>query len=215
MTHKSYMCIVWNGRNWYSSTLSVAFDCCAQQQRVTSLPLWNMPLPRSFIWLFTIMFESNISSLARYLQIQLFSVEENVTHGDESCTRKRCYVTKDFLVIPQNWKGLCAKYLQHEYGRESAVLDAYLMNPSTKDLTRMQWNKGCIGPEIHFTPDMTCTFSKEVFMPIKKLQLIHMPSYSQSAECCDLWCSVYYTITFAKQYNVLVVDDTDLVLLCA
>ena len=166
MTHKSYMCIVWNGRNWYSSTLSAAFDCCAQQQRVTSLPLWNMPLPRSFIWLFTIMFESNISSLARYLQIQLFSVEENVTHGDESCTRKRCYVTKDFLVIPQNWKGLCAKYLQHKYGRESAVLDAYLMNPSTKDLTRMQWNKGCIGPEIHFTPDMTCTFSKEVFMPM-------------------------------------------------
>ena len=76
------------------------------------------------------MFESNISSLARCLQIELFSVGENVTHGDKSCTRQRCYVIKDFLVILKNWKGLCAKYLQHKYGHASAVFDAYLMCPS-------------------------------------------------------------------------------------
>ena len=76
------------------------------------------------------MFESKISSLARYLQIQLFSVGENATHGNKSCTRQRCYVITDFLVILQNWKGLCAKHVQHRYGHTSAVFDAYLMSPS-------------------------------------------------------------------------------------
>ena len=43
-------------------------------------------------------------------------------------------------------------------------------------------------PELHFTPDMTCTLSKKVFMPItnKKPWLMYMLSYNHSAKCCDI-----------------------------
>ena len=85
----------------------------------------------------------------------------------------------------------------------------------------MHYNKICMGPEIHFTPDMTCTLSKEVFMPItnKKPQLIHTVRYSLLVECCIVLHTatgagillVDATMTFAKQqYIVFVRDDTDL-----
>ena len=45
-------------------------------------------------------------------------------------TRQMCYVIKDFLVILQNWKRLCAKHVQHRYGHASAVFDAFLMSQS-------------------------------------------------------------------------------------
>ena len=85
----------------------------------------------------TVVFDSPLSCLSLIYPHWLdtckyswFLWGENVTHGDESCTRQRCYVIKDFLVILQNWKGLCAKHVQHRHGHASAVFDAYLMSPS-------------------------------------------------------------------------------------
>ena len=84
-----------------------------------------------------------------------------------------------------------------------------------------------MSPEIHFTPDMTCTLSKEVLMPIinKKPQLIHILSYSLLAECCDFLHTatdagvlfVETIMTLAKQSDIVLVgDDTALLVpLCA
>ena len=64
----------------------------------------------------TVVFDSPLSCLSLIYPHWLdtgkyswFLWVENVIHGDKSCTRQRCYVIKDFLVILQNWKGLCAK----------------------------------------------------------------------------------------------------------
>ena len=55
-----------------------------------------------------------------------------------------------------------------------------------------------MGPEIQFTPDMTCTLNKDVFMPITNQSwLIHMLSYNLSTECCD----VLYTALLHLQSN--------------
>ena len=125
------------------------------------------------------------------------------------------------LPLYKSSKGLYVKYLQHRYDHAFIVLDAFLIGPSYKDLTCMHYNKSCMGPEIHFTPDMTCTLSKEVSMPItnKKPQLIQMVSYSLLAECCDVLLTatdagtlpVETTMAFAKQHNIVFGrDDTAL-----
>ena len=83
----------------------------------------------------TVLFDSILSCLSliypRWLDTCKYSCFrwEIMSHMGISHALDR-YDIKNFLVIVQNWKGLCAKYLQRKYGHTSTVFDAYLMSPS-------------------------------------------------------------------------------------
>ena len=177
----------------------------------------------------TVMSESNKSSLARYLRKELPPMEENPPDGVRYVIDGGAMLQRIFWPLGKTWNEiceLCVQYVQRKYGPATVVFDGYLSGPNTKDPTHMRRTKGCLGPEVHFTPDMTCTLRKEVFMSNtnNKQRLIHMLSDKLLTEGYDVLHAaadadvllVETTMTFAKQQDtVLVGDDTDLlVILC-
>ena len=70
-----------------------------------------------------------------------------------------------------------------------------------------------MGPEIQFTPDVTCILSKEVFMLVTN-RAVAYPHAELQPFSSMLRCSVYCSITFAKTTGYCAYrDDTDIVCL--
>ena len=173
--------------------------------------------------------ESNKSSLARYLWKELPPVEENPPDGVRYVIDGGVMLQRIFWPLGKTWNEnceLCVQYVQRKYGPATVVFDGYLLGPNKKDPTHMRRTKGCIGPDVRFTPDMTCTLRKEVFMSnTNNKQQIDMLSDKLLAEGYHVLHAaadadvllVETTMTLAKQQGtVLVGDDTDLlVILCA